>query len=231
MRRFYRQAEIARSKGGFTLALDGKPVRTPAGAALLLPTAALAEAVAEEWRAQGERIEPGSMPLSRLANTAIDRVAPRRAAVVAEIAAYAETDLVCYRAERPQELAARQIEAWEPLVRWAAERHGAMLRVTNGLTPEPQPEGALAALGAAVEAFDDLALAALQSATAAAGSLVIALALAEGRLDAEAAFRASALDEAFQAERWGEDAEAARRREEIRADLADAARFLALARG
>ncbi len=212
--------------GGIGVRLDGRPIKTPAKAALLLPTAALAEAIAGEWRAQKQDIDPLAMPLTRLANTAIDRVAPRRAEVIEEILAYGGSDLVCYRVERPAELAARQASVWQPLLDWLAAQHGARLETLFGVTHQAQPQAALDALGRAVDCFADMELAALHSATSASGSLVVALALAARRIDAEAAFTASQLEEAFQAERWGEDEEAAQRQAELRADLAAAADFI-----
>ncbi len=231
MKRFYRQVATIEAEGGIAVELDGRPVRTPARAHLLLPNAALADAVAGEWRAQGEEIVPTTMPFTRLANTAIDRIAPRRDAVIDEIAAYGGTDLVCYRAAAPAELAALQAAAWQPLIDWLAARHGARLEVVAGVTHRAQPGDAHGALRGAVAAYADMELAALHSATTSAGSLVIALALAERHIDAEAALAAAQIDEAFQAERWGEDDEATARRAELAADLAAAAEFMALCGG
>jgi chaperone required for assembly of F1-ATPase len=228
MKRFYRRAAIDPVAGGFAVTLDGKPMRTPAKAAFVVESRALAEAVAAEWQAQGDRVEPDTMPLTRLASTAIDLVAPRHAEVVAMIAKYAATDLVCYRADGPPELVARQDRTWQPLVDWVRERHGAPLEVATGIMPCAQPAASLAALAACVAARDHWALAALNLATAACGSLVVALALAEGMLDAEAAFEAAELDASFEIERWGEDAEQTHRRRTLKADIEAAARFLAL---
>lgn len=228
-RRVYKTAEYGSVAGGFAVLLDGKPLRTPAGAALLLPTAALAEAVAAEWRAQGEHVRPHTMPLTRLASTAIDRVGPLRAAVIEALLAFAETDALCYQAEAPADLAARQQAAWQPLRAWAEARWGVRLAVTCGVLPVAQDPDALARLRGAVEACDDLRLTALQAASAAAGSLIVALALIEGRLDAAAAFAVAHLEELHQVALWGEDAEAAARRDAVAADIAAAARFAALA--
>ncbi|MEE9140604.1 MAG: ATP12 family protein [Alphaproteobacteria bacterium] len=230
MKRFYSMAEVAERNGGFTVVLDGRPVRTPAKASLSLPTRALAEAVAEEWRAQEEEIRPQSMRLMRLAVTAIDRVSRQRDAVIEEIAAYAATDLVCYRAEQPASLAARQQAAWQPLVDWAARRYDARLRVTAGLMPVQQPQAATGALRSAVAVLDDMMLTGLHNATAACGSAVIALALAEGRVGPDEAWELSLVDETFQVEQWGEDGEAARRHQALREDIASAARFMELSR-
>jgi chaperone required for assembly of F1-ATPase len=216
---------------GFAVALDDQPMRTPAKAPLVLPTQALAAAIAAEWAEQDDTIKPHTMPMMTLASTGLDRVAPQRDGVVEEIAGYGGTDLVCYRAEAPPDLAARQHLVWQPLVDWAALIYDAPLNVTTGIVPLGQPGHALRALKAAVAGFDDLGLAALATATGAAGSLVIALALAAGRLDGVQAFEAAQLDETYQIEKWGEDAEAADRRRAIRADLAAAERFWALLRG
>lgn len=231
MKRFYQSAGISAAADGYGVALDGRPVKTPAKRDLLVPSAALAGAISGEWDAQEGEVRPPAMPLTQLANTAIDRVGPQRAAIVQQVAEYAATDLVCYRATHPPELAARQQAAWQPLVDWAVLRYDAPLAVTTGVIPVAQSEASLRAFAAAVAEHDDFALAALSAATAACGSLVIALALSEGRLDAEAAFAASQLDESFQIEAWGEDSEQAERRRALAADIAAAARFLALLRG
>ena len=227
-KRFYKTAEAVEADGGHGIALDGKPVRTPAGRPLAVSGAALATAVAEEWAAQGEAIDRETMPLTRLVCTALDLVPERRADIVAEIAAYAETDLVCYRTDQPPVLARRQTAAWEPLVTWAAARYGAQLAVTRSITPVAQSPAALAALRDAVATEDDCALAGLSMATRAFGSLVIALALRDGRLDAQAAADASLVDERYQLERWGDDAELAARCACVARDAADAERLFRL---
>jgi len=231
MKRFYRKVEIAPAAAGHEVTLDGKPIKTPAKQPLVVPNAALAGALAAEWEAQETEIHPAEMPLTRLAATAIDRVAPQRDTIVKQIADYAGTDLVCYRAVRPPELAARQSAVWQPLIEWAALRYDAPLVVTAGVIPITQPPQSLRAFAAAIAEHDDLTLAALHLATGACGSLVISLALTEGRLDAAAAFAASQLDESFQIEAWGEDGEQAWRRRALAADISAAARFLELLRG
>ena len=230
MRRFYREAEIADAGGGFAVVLDGKPAKTPAKTALTVPVRALAEAIVEEWRAQTDDIRPDTMPLTRLAGAALDQVAPRRTDVIREVAAYAGTDLVCYRAAIPPELSQRQTAEWQPLMDWVTERYGARLEPTDGIRPIDQPAEALERLSRAVARFDDFSLTALHAVTAACGSLVIALALAGGRIDPEAAFAVSQLDESYQIERWGADADAEAHRAALQADIAIAARFLALSR-
>ena len=230
MKRFYQRAETMPVAGGYGVALDGRPIKTPAKGALVVPSAALAAAIAAEWDAQQEKIRPAQMPLTRLASTAIDRVTPQREAMVHQIADSAGTDLVCYRAIRPPGLAARQHAVWQPLADWAALRYDAPLEIAAGVIPKPQPPASLRAFAAAVAEQNDFALAALHQATGACGSLVIALALIEGRLDAAEAFAASQLDESFQIGAWGEDAEQAQRRAALAEDIAAAARFLALLR-
>ncbi|MBV9523357.1 MAG: ATPase [Alphaproteobacteria bacterium] len=230
MRRAYKEVTVRASGEGYGIALDGKPMRTPAKLPLLLPSRALAEAIAAEWADQGQEVRPHAMPLMRLASTAIDVLARRRADAVAEIVAYAGTDLVCYRAERPPALVKRQQTIWQPLVDWATLRYDAPLVVTSGIVPIGQSPATLRAFASAVEAYDLLALAALHAATAACGSLVIALALLENRLSAAEAFAASQLDESFQIAQWGEDAEQAQRRAALAEEIAAAARFAALAR-
>jgi chaperone required for assembly of F1-ATPase len=231
MKRFYRKAETVALADGYGVALDGKPIKTPAKQVLIVPSATLAGALAAEWDAQHEEIRPARMPLTRLASTAIDRVTPQREAIVQQIAGYAGTDLVCYRALHPPELARRQLAVWQPLVDWAVLRYDSPLEITAGVIPKPQPEATLRAFAAAVAELDDFAVAALHLATGACGSLIIALALIERRLDAAEAFAASQLDESFQIEAWGEDDEQVRRRAALAADIAAAARFLSLLRG
>jgi chaperone required for assembly of F1-ATPase len=228
MRRVYREVTTRPAEGGWGIALDGRPMRTPARHELVVPSAALAEAIAAEWDAQRDEIRPATMPLTRLAATAIDRTGAQRELVVAEVANYAGTDLVCYRADHPPALVARQQAEWQPLLDWAMLRYDAGLAVTHGILPQPQSPAALKAFAAAVAAQDDFRLTALHAMTGTCGSLVIALALMEGRLDAGAAFAASQLDETFQIEAWGEDAEAAARRRALAEDIDAASRFVRL---
>jgi chaperone required for assembly of F1-ATPase len=215
---------------GFGLTLDGAPLHTPGKAALSVPSRALAEGLAGEWRQQGETPRPETLPLTRLVSTAIDLVAPRRPEVVAEVARYAGTDLVCYRAGHPPELAARQHEAWQPLIDWASLRYDAPLDVTAGVVPIAQTPATLRAFAAAVAAYAPLELAALHLATASCGSLVVGLALVEARLDAEGAFAVSQIDETFEIEQWGEDAEQTQRRAALKDDMLLVERFIALLR-
>jgi chaperone required for assembly of F1-ATPase len=195
---------------------------------------ALALAIADEWQAagggKGGEMSFADTPLTRLAGTALQRVAPDPLPVVDAIARYAESDLLCYRAETPEELVTRQMQAWQPWLDWAATAYDAPLRVNRGVAYVKQHRGSIAALRGAVAALDVPALAALGVAVPALGSLVLGLAMSEGRLDAATAHALGALDELFQAEQWGEDAEAAARRAAIAADVALAARFLQLTR-
>ena len=227
-KRFYSEVTTARRDRGFTVTLDGKPVRTPARAEFIVPNEALANAVAEEWRGQGETIAADTMPMTRLVNTALDRIAPRRGDAIAQIMRYAEHDLVCYRAGHPADLAARQARVWDPLLAWLKEHHRTELKIGAGITHIEQSEKSLKALDRAIEAHDDFQLAALHAATTVTGSLVIGLAFLGGRLDAEGAFASAHLDEAYQAERWGADAEAQARAKRAAGELVAAERFLDL---
>jgi chaperone required for assembly of F1-ATPase len=231
MKRFYKTAEPVPAAGGHGVALDGKLVKTRGRHDLIVPSPPLAAAVAAEWDAQHGEIRSAAMPLTRLAGTTIDRSAAQRDAIVQQVANYAGTDLVCYRAAHPPALAALQQAVWQPLIDWAADRYGAPLAVTAGVIPASQSAASLAAFTEAVAEYDDFSLTALHAATAACGSLVIALALLEGRLDADQAFAASQLDESFQIEVWGEDAEQAKRRAALAAEIAAAAQFISLLRG
>lgn len=231
MKRFYKIVSVAREGEAFAVLLDGKKMRTRAKVPFLLPNQALAQVIASEWEDQEDTIKPQSMPVTRLAGTAIDRVAPARSHVIDELTAYAETDLLCHRADHPADLAARQDAAWQPLLDWAARTYSASLKVTVGILPQPQPEQALAALRGAVGGYGDMMLAGLHSATVGSGSLIIGLALAEGRIDAGGAFEASQIDETYQIERWGEDAELEAHRSAIRSDLNSTGEFLRLLSG
>ena len=231
MKRFYKSAAIEQTGGGFRILLDGKPVHTPGGNVLALPIRALAESIAGEWRDQKTDIEPLSMPMLRMANTALDGIAANRPAVVDAVARFGEHDLICYRAEQPPELAVLQDQAWSPMLDWLAVRHGARLAAAAGLTHIPQPPEALAALRRVVEGMDDFALAALHVMASVTGSLVLALALAEGKLNPAQAFQMSRSDEDYQAGKWGADAEAETRARALARELDVALAFLAASRG
>jgi chaperone required for assembly of F1-ATPase len=229
-RRFYKTATAAPADGRWGVQLDGKPLRSPAKRPFVLPTEALAAAIADEWQAQGEKIDPYSMPLMQFAATALDRAADDRDALIEDVAGYGSSDLVCYRAAEPPALVRRQEELWQPLISWVAERYDIALNVTAGIVAVEQPSHTLATFRRVLGACDLFALTAMAAATGSAGSLVIALALAEGRLSADEAADAALLEELFQAEKWGSDPEAEQRRTSIRADLAAAKRFHLLSR-
>ena len=231
MKRFYKSAEPAQGDAGYQIHLDGRPVNTPAKARLTVPAAALAAAVAEEWNAQTETVDPDTMPLTQLANTTIDRVAPQRDEVAATVLAYAETDLLCYRADHPAALAERQNAVWQPLLDWAALEFDAPLTVVRGILPARQPQASLDAFARRVGTLDDFHLAAIGHAAGLQGSIVLALALAAKRITAEQAYEAAFLDDLYQLEVWGEDDEATTRLDRLRAELAATDRFLTLIDG
>jgi chaperone required for assembly of F1-ATPase len=227
-KRFYRAVSVDGAAPAFHVLLDGKPIRTPAKRELTLPAKALAQAVAAEWEAQGERIDPAAMPLTRLVNSALDGVAEREAEVRAEIAKYAGSDLLCYRANGPSELVRRQAVAWDPILAWASETLGAHLATAQGIVPVAQPEAATTAIESALARLDPLALAAHHVMTTLTGSALLALAHGRGRLTAEDAWAAAHVDEDWQISQWGEDAEANARRQRGWTDMQAASRLLRL---
>lgn len=228
MRRFYRHAEARPGGGGHEILLDGRPVRTPARSLLAVPGAALADAIATEWNRQGDEIRPRDMPFTGLANAAIDRVAPDPEAFARGLARFGESDLLCYRAEAPATLRGRQAERWDPLLDWGRRRFDVQFVVADGVVHRPQPEATLERLRGALAARDAFALAALSPLVTIGGSLVAALALAEDAIDLAGAWSAVTLDEAWQAERWGEDGEAAAALEARRREFEAGYRFLKL---
>lgn len=228
MKRFYKVAASTPTPGGWTVALDGRPMRTPAKAAFIAPTAALADAAAAEWASQAEMVKPAEMPITRAINTAIDRTGPEYDAVAEMVAAYGGSDLICYRAEAPEGLRARQAAAWDPLIDWAHAAHGARLVCTSGVMHALQPGEGQGRLAEAVRGFDPFALTALYDLTALSGSLVIALAVSAGRLSAEVSWGLSRIDEAWQQEFWGVDDEAAATAARKERDFVAAARLLSL---
>jgi chaperone required for assembly of F1-ATPase len=229
-RRFYKDVAVGDRDRGGTLLLDGKTVRTPGKNPLVLPTRALAEAVAGEWRAQGERIDPATMPLTRLANSAIDGVAGREQPVIDDIMAHAGSDLVCYRAEGPGGLIDAQAEHWDPLLEWARDTLSAPLVLGQGVVHVAQPQASLDRLKAKLEGRDAFSLAALHVMTALTGSALLAFAVALGRMTAGEAWQAAHVDEDWQISQWGEDEEATVRRANRRRDFAAAAKLLDLLR-
>jgi chaperone required for assembly of F1-ATPase len=228
MKRFYKQVSTGESGVAFQVLLDGRSLKTPSGAQLNLPTRALADAIAEEWNAAGETVDLHGMLLTRLAFAAVDSVAKNRTHVEEQVIGFARSDLLSYRAEFPSELIARQEATWDPYLDWLAERYGARLVTASGIIHAPQPDAAIAALERTVRSRGDFALAALHAATALTGSLVLALALIDGHQNADAIFTAATVDETFQAEKWGMDAEAEARRKGHAAELAATERFVRL---
>lgn len=229
-RRFWKQATVAPVEGGFTVLLDGRPVRTPAKASLTLPTEGLARTVATEWDAQQEKIDPETMPYTRMANSSVDKVAPQKAEVADMLTAYGDSDLLCYRADAPQELVSRQAAAWDPLLDWAAQTYGARLEPRAGVMHAPQAPEALTRLSEAVHALGHFEMAAFHDLVTLSGSLVIGLAAIQGQASAEVLWAASRIDENWQEEQWGHDEDAAEVAAAKCAAFAHAASFYQLVR-
>lgn len=227
-KRFYTSVAVEDRDGGLALLLDGKPVRTPGKAQLLLPSRALAEAVAEEWRAQKGRIDPATMPVTKLANSVIDGVARREQAVIDDILAYAGSDLLCYRADGPRGLIEAQQAHWDPVLAWAKSALRAPFVLSEGVVHVPQPQASLDRLKDALGGRDPFSLTALHVMTGLTGSALLAFAVALGQMTPEEAWTAAHVDEDWQISQWGEDAEAAARRAARRRDFAAAARMLTL---
>ena len=228
MKRFWKEVAVEPEASGWTIKLDGRPVKTPARAPLVVPTAALAEAVAGEWRETGEIIYPRAMPLTGLANAAIDRVAADPSTFAAGLAKYAEADLTCYRAEGPRALVERQEEKWDPLLGWARRRYDVDFATTAGITHVAQPQATVDRLSHAVTTLDPFRLAGLSPLVTVGGSLIAALAVLEGAITADEAWEAVTIDEQWQREQWGSDAEAEAALENRRRDFMAGARFLEL---
>lgn len=227
MKRFYKTATAEATNDGWTVHLDGKPIRTPAKAPFVAPEA-VAKAAAVEWAAQVETVKPAEMPITRAVNSAIDRTGPEFDAVVEIVAAYGGTDLICYRADGPRPLVQRQLETWTPLITWAEARFGARLLTASGVMHVLQPEDGQVKLAQAVAAYNPLALTALYDLVALSGSLVIGLAVAENHLSVAEGWAASRVDETWQAEQWGVDDEAAALAARKEGEFAAAARLLAM---
>lgn len=230
-KRFYKTVTIGDEEGGLVVRLDGRVVKSPAGASVILPSRALADAVATEWDSQGDEIDTGSMPLFSLSVTVLDRVTPQRPAIIDELVAYGGNDLLCYHDAGDTELGTRQARGWTPWIEWAHAALGAELVVAAGVMPVVQPPASLVALGEAVATHDDWELGMLYRATTLGGSLVLGLAMLRDEMDSTALFEAAFLDELWQAENWGSDWEAEDRRAGIRVELDQAHRFLRLLRG
>jgi chaperone required for assembly of F1-ATPase len=228
VKRFWTTVETASAEDGWTIALDGKAVRTPARAPLIVPTEKLARAIAEEWSAATGEIDPRAMPLTGLANAAIDRVAVDRQAFAASLAHYAEADLACYRAEWPPELVERQSQTWDGLLAWARRRYDVDFATTSGLIHVPQPPATVERLGQAVAELDSFRLAGLSPLVTASGSLIAALAVIEKAMAAEEAWESVSIDDRWQLEKWGRDVEAEAALEARRQDFLAGARFLDL---
>ena len=228
VRRFWDKVRIVENEGGFSITLDDKLVHTPGKRILVVPNHALAEALSTEWNSQNDTVEPGRIPLTRHANSTIDSGVLRRAEVIEEVVRYGATDLVCYRATDPPELIERQIAGWHPLVEWISSKFKIRLQIVSSILPVAQSRATIDGFRIAVSAFDDFPLTGLHAATAACGSLVIALGLAHGQLNAEVAWSLSQLDETYQLERWGQDAEAVNRRARLLTDIEVASQFMVL---
>ena len=228
MKRFWREAATAEVEGGWSIELDGRPVRTPKKALLVLPVEALADAVADEWRHAGEKVDARAMPLTGLANAAIDHVAPDPEAFSRGVAAYGESDLLCYRADAPAKLVALQQQHWEPLLAWARRRYDVDFVTTAGVRHVAQPDATIAQLRHAVAALEPFRLAALSPLVTIGGSLVASLALLEGGAGVEEVWAAVSLDDRWQLDHWGADEEAATRLDKRRREFVTAARFLQL---
>lgn len=233
IRRFWDTASLTEGPDGYAVMLDARPMRIPGGTPLRIASRALADAIAAEWQAaggaKGGTLTYDAVPLTRLAGTAQDRIAPDPAPTARELARYAETDLLCYRAARPEALVVRQARAWQPWLDWLHERYGARLEPTEGVMFRAQAPEALARVQALMAAQTPAMLAGLGIAIPSLGSAVLGLALAEGALDAVTAHQTATLDELFEVEQWGEDADAERRRAQVAADVALADRFMRLA--
>ena len=228
MKRFWKNVAIAREAGGFTLTLDGRPVKTPGRVSLLLPNLELTEAVADEWRAVGEDIDPRAMPLTGLANAAIDRIGTAHASFATSLAAYGETDLLYYRAESPDPLVERQAAAWDPLLDWAGARYDVHFETATGVMHHPQPPATVTRLAEAVMELDAWRLAGMSPVVTIGGSLVAALALLEGHATRDTIWAAVEADEDWQVEQWGDDDIAIKARETRKGDFDAGARFLSL---
>jgi chaperone required for assembly of F1-ATPase len=228
LKRFWKAAEVVADDGGWAVRLDERPLRTPGRAPLLVPTEALAKVIADEWASAEETVDPRAMPLTGLVNAAIDRVAPDRAGFAAGLARYAEADLACYRAEGPETLVVRQRQSWDSLLGWARRRFDVDFAVTSGIVHVAQPKPTVDRLAHEVAALDAFRLAGLSPLVTIGGSLVAALAVLEGALTPEDAWDAVSIDERWQIEKWGSDAEAERAIANRRRDFLAAARFLEL---
>jgi chaperone required for assembly of F1-ATPase len=220
MKRFWKQADLLAEPTGFTLTLDGKPARTPAGKPLTVPNTKLGAALVAEWNGQGDAVLPHTMPQTQFVCTVLDKMADQRDTLIPSLLAYADTDLLCHRAATPPDLATRQAAAWDPWLAWAQMRYDVGFVVTTDILAAPQSPRLSAALGLVLAALDDWHLAALQAAVYATGSLILGLALLDGEITAEQAFDLAELEHSYQIEKWGDDPESTKRRAGLRVELA-----------
>lgn len=227
-KRFWTKTTVDQVEGGFAVQLDGRSVRTPLKTLVVVPTQAMAEAMRVEWEAQSEKIDPLSMPVTRAANAALDKVSTQHAEVVDMLAAYGDSDLLCYRADSPQGLVAKQAEGWDPLVDWSATELGAPLKLRTGIMHSPQDSATLASLRGHVAAFDAFRLTAFHDLVSISGSLILGLAVTRGRLSADQAWDLSRIDEEWQIAQWGRDEEADAQSAIKKQDLLRAAAFYEL---
>lgn len=230
-KRFWTDATVTDADGGFTVLLDKRAVKTPAKAPLILPTEVMAQAIAEEWQAQTDKIDPNTMPVTRSANAALDKVRIQHAEVADMIAAYGDSDLLCYRADSPEELVARQAETWDPYLVWAEEALGAKLEPRTGVIHAGQDAASLARLSEAVHAFDPFELTAFHDLVALTGSLILGFAAERTWAESSSIWSASRVDENWQIEQWGEDEEAQATEQVKKRSFEDALRFIQLTRG
>ncbi len=228
MKRFYKQAAVIRIDRGFLVELDGRAVKTPEKRLNISPTRPLATAICREWNDQGDKVNPDSMPMAKLQNTALDRVEIRRGDLIGELVKYADTDLLCYRADYPLDLARRQETLWQPLLDWVSDRHGVDLKVTTGILHLAQETAQLARLEQYLQGVDSFRLAAFYNITTLCGSVSVALNVMGGNISVEEAWAAAQLDENYQIDAWGIDDEAKIRQDNMKAELDAASRFLAM---
>lgn len=228
MKRFYKEVAVVEGDSGFLIKLDGREVKTPEKGRNISPTRAMAEAICKEWQGQGDDVDPAVMPMAKLQNTALDRVATRRDDLIDELVKYAGTDLLCYHADQPEKLAHRQAKIWQPLLDWVLENHDVTLTVTRGIIHVAQDAGELAKLKIFLDSLDHFTLAAFYNMTTLCGSVSIALNLLGKNISVDQAWTAAQLDEHFQIEQWGIDDEAKARHDNMKAELDDALRFLDL---
>ena len=228
MKRFYKDVSVCEKEDHFAVLLDGKTIKTPEKKLCVMPTEVMANKIAEEWREQGEDINPGSMPITKLMNTAIDRVGGRRTELIEELVEYAGTDQLCYRADHPPELIEQQNSCWDPLLKKITVAHGVELKTTCGVVFVQQPKEQMDKIRNYLAAIGDFPLMAFYMMTTVTGSVTIGINLFEGHITADEAWNAGQLDENFQISQWGTDAEAEERRNNLKLELDNANLFLSL---